>query len=175
MELCRIYTQGLINEIINYYFIDKNKPAIHLKAEKLSSHRKRGVSYFTVPRGELYTENGVIQYEALKGQLNQISNHLKLLDEVVIVHGKNELKSDVASYDFKRSFIDAHGNVVTDAVMEKSLDRLKIHSSRVLAWPHCVVVTRCPTGRRVSTASAYVTASKPKTGDRKNRDRPRFK
>lgn len=115
-----------------YFQIKKNKPAIKLNSTHLQIRAEKYLT-FKEPKGLLMKGLREINYSAAFGSMDQEKETLRLKGDVVFTEKDSRYQSSEILYEGKLDKLTAFGGVNSKIVDEKSGDRIKIRSQKLVS------------------------------------------
>lgn len=119
-----------------FYFSDGNLSLLSLHADETVMNQNDDTVYFFGPYGTTYSQSGIpIHYHAGKGLFKTQSGELHLDFGVELISQTNKLQANKMSYYRSEGKIVATGEVQTQAISEKTKDKIVTRSDSLISWP----------------------------------------
>ena len=128
-------------KVVDYYLVDKSKPALQLEATELTLSNQSSLIIAFNPVGVIYRreDNGEsaepINFTSKNARALTVNKELFLEDEVEIKIGTSNLKSNKVTIFNNGKHLEAMGNVKTQSLDPKTNDQILIDSDFAIYRP----------------------------------------
>tara|TARA_R110000868_G_scaffold110286_1_gene299001 strand:+ start:38224 stop:39252 length:1029 start_codon:yes stop_codon:yes gene_type:complete len=119
-----------------YFKLVNDSPVVHMEASQLSLNSRSKWIYFLDPKGRAFSSSGSpIDYNALKGSLDQSGGRLVLEEQVEVNTNNSIIKSKRMSYVASQDLLTCSGEVDVQSRNELNGDTVWVKSDQLISNP----------------------------------------